>query len=485
MLYKHYAIFLKILDDCHKSITEKVTFTMDCKNEQNTKSKSSISFVSIITTLLLGSAVGLVAMPASAENLLQVYQHAKINDAQLKISEAAFLAALEAKPQVIAGLKPQVAVSASTNYGLSYTGRASTADDGSAFFNLGYSLSLSKSLINKQLDAQIEQVDASILQSKASLESDRQDLIIRVAEAYFDYLNAKETLAFRQSESKAIGRQLNQAKAFFEAGRSAITDVKEAQATYDLANAQISVANQQIDVANETLRAITTRYYKSLDGASDNIPLIIPAPNNIELWSKVAVANSKALLAAKYGVEIAQSNVDIQRSARKPTVNIVASHGTTSTFGNDDVDRDSLSASVGLQLNMPLFDGGSISSKVRQSRILLQQSRQKLELEKRLAVQQSRAAYLTIVSGLAQVKALRQALNSTQAASNATQAGFEAGTRTAIDVLVSLRETFSARRDYTTARYAFLLNTLKLKQAVGTLSETDLAAVSKLLSKKK
>ena len=422
-------------------------------------------------------------LPVSAENLLQVYQHAKANDAQIKISEAGFLAALEAKPQVISQLKPQLSVNARTNYGLNYTGRTIAPDNGDAFFNLGYDLTLSKSLINNQLDAQIEQVDASILQSKANLESDRQDLIVRVAEAYFEYLNAKETLVFRKAESQAIGKQLNQAKAFFDAGRSAITDVKEAQARFDLANAQISVANQQIDVATETLRAITTRYYKNLLGASDNIPLLIPSPNNIESWAKVAVANSKQLLAAKYGVDIAQSNVDIQRSARKPVINIVAQHGSSSTFGEDRVDRDTIDGSIGLQLNMPLWDGGNISSRVRQSRLQLQQARQQLELQKRLAVQQSRAAYLTIVSGLAQMKALRQALNSTQAASNATQAGFEAGTRTATDVLVSLRETFAARRDYSTARYAFLLNTLRLKKAVGTLSESDLAALSKLLNK--
>jgi len=462
---------------------------MDCKNVTNIKNKSPLRLASIIRGLFphlsIALIIGLITTPVYSENLLQVYQHAKANDAQLKISEAGFLAALEAKPQVISGLKPQVAVRANSTYGLNYTSRALSKDDGSAFFNLGYDLTLSKSLINKQLDAQIEQVDASILQSKATLESDRQDLIIRVGEAYFEYLNAKETLEFRKSETVAIGKQLNQAKAFFEAGRSAITDVKEAQARFDLANAQISVANQQIDVANENLRAITTRYYKNLQGASDKIPLLIPAPNNIESWAKVAVANSKSLIAAKYGVDIAQSNVDIQRAARKPVVNIIAAHGTSSTFGDDTVDRDSIDGSIGLQLSMPILDGGNISSRVRQSRLQLQQARQQLELQKRLAVQQSRAAYLTIVSGLAQVKALRQALNSTQAASDATQAGFEAGTRTAIDVLVSLRETFSARRDYSTARYAFLLNTLRLKQAVGTLTESDLAAVSKLLNKKK
>ena len=452
---------------------------MDCKNSKN--NSLSKTFYLFVCTVVLGLSMS----TAHAENLLQVYQQAKLNDAQLKINEAGFLAALEAKPQVISGLKPQLGLAARTSYGLNYAGRTITGDDGNAFFNLGYDLTLSKSLINRQLDAQIEQVDSSILQSKANLETARQDLIVRVAEAYFAYLNAKETLAFRESEKQAIGKQLNQAKAFFEAGRSAITDVKEAQARYDLANAQISVANQQIDVANETLRAITTRYYKNLNGAADNIPLLIPAPNNIESWVKVALANSKQLLAAKYGVDIAQSNVDIQRAARKPKVNIVALHGSSSTFGEDKVDRDTIDGSIGLQLNMPLWDGGNISSKVRQSRLQLQQARQQLELQKRLSVQQSRAAYLTIVSGLAQVKALKQALNSTQAASNATQAGFEAGTRTAIDVLVSLRETFSARRDYTTARYAFLLNTLKLKQAVGTLSESDLAAVSKLLNKQK
>jgi len=461
--------------------TERTTITMDCNIMKISNNKLSLK----LAPLICGLFISLNTTQANAENLLQVYQHAKTNDVQLQISEAGFLAALEAKPQVISGLKPQVDVSANSTYGLSYSGRSASRDDGSAFFNLGYDLTLSKSLINKQLDARIEQVDSSILQAKANLELDRQELIVRVAEAYFEYLNAKETLIFRKSESKAIGRQLNQAKAFFDAGRSAITDVKEAQASFDLANAQISVANQQIDVATETLKAITTHYYKNLQGASENIPLLIPTPNNIDSWTKVATTNSKSLIAAQHGIDVAQSNVDIQRAARKPVVNIVAAQGGSSVFGEDTVEGDTIDGSIGLQLSMPLFDGGNISSLVRQSRLELQQARQQLELQKRLAVQQSRAAYLTIVSGLAQVNALKQALISTQAASNATQAGFEAGTRTATDVLVSLRETFSARRDYSTARYTFLLNTLKLKQAVGTLSETDLASVSKLLNDKK
>lgn len=434
--------------------------------------------------LVKGLLLCSVVTPAFSENLLQVYQHAKQNDAQLMVSESGYLAALEAKPQILSALKPRVDLKANTSYNLQYTGRTLRGDDGAAFLNLGYELSLSKPLINKKLDAQVGQVDQSLLQAKVNLEKDRQDLIIRVAESYFQYLNANETLAFRKAEKTAIGRQLNQTKAFFEAGRSAITDVKEAQARYDLANAQVEVAKQQIDVSRETLKAITTRYYKNLNGAADNIPLLTPKPHDIGAWEKSAIANSKQVAAAQYAVNVAQKAVDIERAAKSPTVNLFAKHGGGSTIGEAAFDQDKFDASVGVQLSVPLYEGGNIASKVRQSRHKLRQARQQLELQKRLATQKTRAAYLTIVSGLSQVKALKQALDSTQVAAKATQAGFDAGTRTAVDVLLALRETFSARRDYSAARYEFLLNTLILKQATGTLSEADLAAVSKLLNKR-
>ncbi len=449
------------------------------------KSKSFQSVFLQGSLLFSAMIMSTVSAPLYAETLLQVYEHAKQNDAQLKISEMGFLAALEAKPQVLSGLKPQATLSGGPNVGAQYTGKRSYGGENTAaYFNIGYDLNLSKVIINKQLDAQIDQVDFSILQSKALLEADRQDLIIRVAEAYFSYLNANDTLAFRKAEKNAIGKQLNQVKAFFEAGRSAITDVKEAQATYDLSVAQIEVANQQIDVSRESLRAITTRYYKQLNGAADNVPLLVPKPNNIEAWAKAAVNNSKDLIAAKHAVEVAQKTIDFEKAANKGTLSLIANQGGDSVFGKDTVDSDTLNASVGVQYNLTILDGGNISSRVREARHKLHQSQQQVELQKRLAIQQSRAAYLTIVSGLAQVKALKQALNSSQTAASATQAGFEAGTRTAVDVLLALRNTFSARRDYTSARYDFLLNTLKLKQASGTLSESDVAALSKILRKK-
>lgn len=419
-----------------------------------------------------------------SENLIEVYQHAKVSDSQLKISEINFLSILEKKPQILSGLKPRVDLSANTSYNLQYTSRTIRPDDGAGFLNLGYNLTLNKSLFNKKLDAQVDQVDSTIKQAKALLEADRQNLIIRVAETYFQYLNAKENLAFRKAEKVAIGRQLNQVKAYFDAGRSAITDVKEAQARYDLATAQVEVANQQIDVSKENIRVITTRYYKTLNGISNKIPLITPKPSNIKSWEKTSLVNNKQILSAQYAVEIAQKAVEIEHATKDPVINLFAKHAGNSTFGEDAFDQDKLDASVGVQLSMPLYQGGNIASRVREARHNLRRARQQLELQKRLATQQTRAAYLTITSGLSQVKAFKQALSSTQTAANATQAGFEAGTRTAVDVLLSLRETFSAKRDYATARYDFLLNTLKLKQATGILSEADLAAISKLLTKK-
>jgi outer membrane protein len=336
----------------------------------------------------------------------------------------------------------------------------------------------------KNISIQINQADATISRARASLVQDQQNLIIRVAEAYLAYLKAKDSAKFFQLETKAFARQFQQVKAFFDAERAAITDVKEAQARYDLTNAQVEIAKQQIDVSRETLRAITTRYYKSLNGAADKIPLLTPKPNNIDVWTQSAIVNSKQLMAAEHAVQVAQKLVDIERAARSPKLDLFAKQTGGTRFGEDHIDQDRLDASIGVQFSMPIYQGGNISSRIREARHKLHQAQQQLELQKRLATQQTRAAYFTIISGLAQVKALRQALNSTQTAASATQAGFEAGTRTAVDVLLSLRETFSARRDYTTARYDFLLNTLKLKKATGVLSEADLAGVSKLLKQK-
>ncbi len=430
---------------------------------------------------LLSCTSTFIVAPVFSENLLQVYKHALQNDAQLKASEMGYLATLEKKPQALSALKPRIDLSGSATHTLQQIERTGLRDGGSAFLNLGYTLNLTKPLIHKEIHARIKQVDATILQAKANVEADRQNLIIRVAEAYFQYLKANESLSFAKAEKNAVQRQFNQVTAFFDAGRSAITDVKEAKARYDLTIALEVVAQQQIDIAKEALRAITTHYYKGLNGASSKTPLLIPNPKNIEFWTKSALNNSLQVIAIKHGVAAAQKAIEIERAAKSPTLDLFARHSGNTTQGESMFDQDKFDASVGIQFNLLLYQGGNISSRIREARHRLHQAQQQLEAQKRMVVQQTRAAYTTIISGLAQIKALKQALNSTQTAASATQAGYQAGTRTAVDVLVSLQETFRAKRDYSAARYDFLLNTLKLKQAAGILSEQDVAALSKVL----
>jgi len=436
-------------------------------------------FKRFLSAGLTFSAFLAFSQPVLAENLYQVYQHALANDPQLKAAEAGYLAAMEKKPQALSALKPQVNLSGSTSYSLGHTERTPFSDGTSDIFNAGYKLSVSKALYHKELNAQVNQAKAGVAQAKATIEGQRQALIIRVAEAYFRYLDAQDSREFARAEKDAIGRQLAQVKAYFEAGRSPITDVKEAQARYDLATSLLVVANQDLDLARENLKAITGRYYKKLASSPLNTPLKPPNPNNIETWANLALKNSKEVKALKHAVNAAQSEIDKQRAAKSPKVDLFAQH--TGNVNRIDNTLDKFDVAVGVQLNMPLYTGGAISSRIREARHALHQAQQQLEAQKRLVTQQTRSAFLAVVSGMSQVRALKQALNSTQTAARATQAGFEVGTRTAVDVLLSLRETFRAKRDYSNARYAYLLNKLRLRQAAGTLTVKDLQVINAFL----
>ncbi|HFC93408.1 MAG TPA: type I secretion protein TolC [Leucothrix mucor] len=428
--------------------------------------------------------ISILNSPLSAENMMQVYRHAQQNDAQTKASEANYRAVLEKKPQALSGLKPQINLSGSASYTTLFSTRvAHRPDDKSAFLNLGYTLNLTQPLYRKSVNIQIDQVDATISKARATLVLDQQNLIIRVADAYLAYLKAKDNLKFAKLETKAFKRQFMQVKAFFDAERSAITDVKEAQARYDLARSREVSSVQQIQLAKETLKAISGYYYKDLLGAANRIPLLSPKPNNINAWSQAAAKNSPKVQMAKYAVAVAEESVNLARANKSPTVDLFARHSTSSTYGESSFDQDKLDAVIGIQLNIPLYTGGNTASKIREARHKLQQARYLLEAEKRNAIQQTRASFLTITTGLSQLNALQQALKSNQIAARATQTGFEVGTRTAVDVLLSVRETFRAQRDYSNARYDFLLNTLKLKQATGILRIQDLQGLSNLLTK--
>lgn len=425
--------------------------------------------LALLTALILGTT------NLQAESLFQAYQDAKANDAQLKAQETGFLATLENKTQALSQKKPQLNLSGSSSLS-----RNISIDDSTSRSSLNgsYTLNLSKSLYNKNIDAQIDQVDASILQAKLQLEEQRQALILRVAQPYFNYLNAIETLRFATTEKKAVQRQLEQVKVFFEVGQSPITDLKEAESRYNLTVASEVAAQQGIIDARENLRVMTRKGYNALKGPAANLPLQIPAPGNINSWVSLAKQNSKSLLTAKQAIEVARQNIEVQRSNRKPVVNIYARHTGSLAITNSPIDPVITGASVGVEASMPLYQGGAISSRVRQAQHQFRQAQQNYQYQERLIESQVRSAYLSIQSGISQIKAQQRALVSAQTAASATKTGFEVGTRTAVDVLTTLRDVFSARRSVSSARNAFLLSTLNLRQAAGTLSEKDLQTLS-------
>ncbi|HHC73762.1 MAG TPA: type I secretion protein TolC, partial [Thiothrix sp.] len=251
---------------------------------------------------------------ANAENLLQIYQQARGYDARLKALESEFQAIKEQKVQAIAATKPQATLSGAANMGYANTQTDRPTNQHGDYTGANYSLNLSKPLYNKGLDVQIEQSDAVIAQSKASLETERQDLIIRVAQAYFEFLLAQDNVQFAKAEKQAIAKQLEQVKAYFEAGQVAITDVKEVEAQNDLADASVIQANQQLDLANEKFRVLTGRSYKALATLRSNVPLLPPKPNNIKYWINTATKNNPNLIAARFGIASAQKEIDKQRA---------------------------------------------------------------------------------------------------------------------------------------------------------------------------
>ncbi|RVU85393.1 type I secretion protein TolC [Leucothrix sargassi] len=441
------------------------------------KNISAKVLISVTTCLLASSA-------AYSEDLFTVYQHAKESDPQIRSSEANYLAVLEQKPQALAAFGSSVTLSgsASIDNSTTYSG-ASSSTSNALDVGAAYSLDLSKPLYNRVLNEQLAQADITIAQAEQTLIAQKQNLILRVAEAYFNYLTARDAAQLARAEVEAIERQNKQAEIYFEAGRSAITDLKESQAGYDESLASAVEADQNVEIALDNLYSLTNREYKILRGASDATPLVTPTPANIEAWSTSATQNNKDVVVAQLAVDIAQKEVDIARANKKPVVNMFASHDGSISEGESDSDSLSGSASIGVSFSMNLYDSGKSDADIRQARYLFRKAIQDLETSRRSASQQARSYYLNIVTGLNRIKALKRSLESSEVSRKATEEGYRAGTRTAVDVLLAYRDTFQSQNSFAAARNTFLLNTIRLKSAAGTLSEEDLRAMSRILNR--
>ena len=410
---------------------------------------------------------------ASAEDLVQLYQRAQDNDPQIRAARATRLAADEAKPIARSGLLPNVSIGADLNY-IDQQIKGSGDD---SFDSRSAALSVTQPIYRRDRMIRYSQADAQIAQAEANLQLAEQALLLRVSQAYFGVLAAQDTLTFAQAEQEAIARQLDQAKRRFEVGLIAITGVHEAQARYDAARANVITARNQVDNALEVMREIVGGEIGSLLLlADDALPLTMPEPADLARWSEIALDTNPAVVAAREQLEVARQEVEVQRSGHYPTLDLVGGYALSRSDANLSSDTDS--ASVGVQLAVPLYSGGGVSAASRQARFNLDAARESLEQQRRAASRQVRDAYRGMEASISRVEALKAGTVSAASALEATQAGFEVGTRTLVDVLNAQSELFRAKRDYAQARYDYVLNLLALKQAAGTVSSGDLAEVN-------
>lgn len=419
-----------------------------------------------------------VSMPglASANELLKVYDQAVENDTQLMAASAARNAATAGKSQAFGPLLPQV-------NGAGSIGKSSDKYNGnSAVESDKHSIGLraSQALFNKQIWDRWQQSGDRAAAGEAAYRSAEQNLALRVAEAYFNLLSSADGLRLADAEKKAIERQLELAKKRFEVGLSAITDVQEAQARYDLTVATTIEAEQGLSSARESLAEITGYSYTSTAVLKDEFPLLGPNPDNINDWVKSANEGNFTLISARIQADIAKNEIEISQDGHLPTLSLNGTYGKgadSNVFSSFEYD----STGVSLDLNVPIFAGGATQAGVRVARSTFEQRQAELEGTRRSVERNTRNAYQGVIAGVARVKARKQAVLSNTTALEAAAVGLEVGTRTAVDVLNAQRELYSAQRDYARARYDYLLNVLRLKNAAGQLGQKDLAEIDALL----
>ena len=426
-----------------------------------------------IAVLMAGA---LLALNVQAADLLQTYKEALTNDAQYASARASLSAGQEKAPQGLAGLLPVIAASG---------GYTRVEPDNSALrYNANtYGIVLTQPLFNVASLMQYQQGKLAAAVSEATFSQAQQDLITRVAQAYFDVLAAQDVIAFVQSQKTAISEQLAQAKRNFEVGTSTIVDTHEAQARYDLAVAQEIAGLNDLEVKRTALQQIIGRPAGELSPLRTGITIAAPAPAKVDEWVGYAEKQNYGVIGSQIALEIAKREITRMQAGHLPTVDLVAKRSTTeySGPGSAFVSGGGTGNSIGVQWTIPLFAGMGVTSKAREAIANEDKARNDYEYARRSAAQGARQAYLGVTSGLAQIKALEAAEISSQSALDSNKLGYEVGVRINIDVLNAQQQLYSTRKDLAKARYDAIMNGLKLKSVAGILKEDDLVLVNGLL----
>ncbi len=434
--------------------------------------------------LLLATLLG-ASSAAQAADLLETFRAAQANDPVFAAARATQQAGQEKLPQGRSLLLPSISLSANSTFNdqtIQYKGASPFPGGNTRYNSHGYGVNLTQPLFRQQNWLAYTEAELQVVQAEAQFKIAEQDLVLRVAQAYFDVLIAQDSVELAEAQKKAISEQLEQAKRNFEVGSATITDTHEAQARYDLTSAQEIAAQNNLEIKKRALQQLINAMPKDLKHLGKGFKLENPQPADMEKWVDEAQLNSLQLAIAQAGAEIAEKEVARNRGGHYPTLDLVANYSNNqSNGGSFGVGSDNASKSIGVQLNMPLFQGGAVNSKWREAEANRERARQTLEDTRRTVALQTRQAYLGVVNGIAQVKALQQALTSSESVLEASKLGQEVGVRTNLDVLNAQQQLYATRRDLYQAEYNYLVSRLRLKAAVGALSEEDLNGVNQAL----
>jgi outer membrane protein len=436
------------------------------------------------TPLALATALALTATPAFAVDLMQSYTEARKSDPTLAISESQNAIQKEGVVQTRANLLPQI----NDSIGLTRSDSAGTLANNNTFdsssTSRGANLSLNQSIFDWGDYTRLSASKARALQSDAELDSAGDALITRVSEAYFNVLTAIDALAASRAEERAVKRQLDQAEKRLEVGLAPITDVHEAKARYDSSRANTILAGNALNDAREALAEITGQASTGMKGLPDSFQPKASSSRATEEWVQDALRNNPTVKARELALAAAEDEIASAKSAHLPTLESSISYGDNALLSGAAgpfSTTDSNSTSYNVQLRVPIFSGFATQSRVRQAIATRDIAAEQLEQSKRAVTRQVRNADRNLVAGLAEVEARRLAVVSAKSALEAGEVGLEVGTRTIVDVLLAQQQLFSAAREYSRARHNYLVNTLKLKQAAGSLEVADLEAINALL----
>ncbi len=439
-----------------------------------------------LSKLTLSVLLALATSQSQAADLIEVYQAAQGQDAAFAAAKASRQAGQEKQTQGRSYLMPSVNLSANSTFNDISIQRPSVASTDLRYNNSGYAVSLVQPLFRQQNWMAYSSAEMQVVISEAQYQAAQHDLILRVAQGYFDVLVAKDNVQLTEAQKQAISEQLEQAKRNFEVGTATITDTYEAQARYDLIMAQEINAQSNLEVKKRALQQITNASVGELRQLGQELTLETPQPLDVEKWVEDAQLHNLQITIADAAAQLADKEVSRTMGGHLPTIDLVANYAMNSQNGGSFNGAgygpaDTTSKVVGVQLNMPLFQGGATQSKYREADANREKAKQDLENARRSVAVQTRQAYLGVASGIAQVKALQQALKSSESLLEASKLGQSVGVRTNLDVLNAQQQLYSTRRDLYQAEYNYLISRLRLKAAVGTLSEEDLKGVNQAL----